>query len=103
MLNPIHFKFSTTHEREHFNWSTTNLHIWDLRLDDKQGIDDLKRYLQNSFQTKNLGKLHYFSSIGVARSKESISLSQMKYVLDILEETGLLAICYLENTNLLED
>ena len=34
--------------------------------DDKQGIDDLKRYLQNSFRTKDLGKLHYFLGIEVA-------------------------------------
>ena len=58
--------------------------------DDKQDIDDLKRYLQNSFQTKDLGKLRYFLGIEVARSKEGINLSQRKYVLDILEETGLL-------------
>ena len=57
--------------------------------DDKQGIDDLKRYLQNSFRTKDLGKLLYFLGIEVAQSKEGISLSQRKYVLDILEETGL--------------
>ena len=43
--------------------------------DDKQGIDDLKRYLQNSFRTKDLGKLRYFLGIEVARSKEGISLS----------------------------
>ena len=58
--------------------------------DDKQGFDDLKRYLQNSFRTKDLGKLRYFLGIEVARSKEGISLSQRKYVLDILKETGLL-------------
>ena len=57
---------------------------------DKQGIDDLKRYLQNSIQTNDLGKLCYFLGIKVARSKEGINLSQRKYVLDILEETGLL-------------
>ena len=61
-----------------------------ITSDDKQGIDDLKRYLQNSFQTKDLGKLCYFLGIGVAHSKEGINLSQRKYVLDILEETGLL-------------
>ena len=58
--------------------------------DDKKGIDDLKRYLQNSFQTKDLGKLRYFLGIEVERFKEGISLSQRKYVLDVLEETGLL-------------
>ena len=42
-----------------------------ITSDDKQGIDVLKRYLQNSF-------------------KDGISMSQSKYVLDILEEIGLL-------------
>ena len=50
----------------------------------------MKRYLQNSFRTKDLGKLRYFLGIEVERSKEGISLSQMKYVLDILKEIGLL-------------
>ena len=58
--------------------------------DDKKGIDDLKRYLQNSFWTKDLGKLRYIMGIEVAWFKEGISLSQRKYVLDILEETSLL-------------
>ena len=50
----------------------------------------MKRYLQNSFQTKDLGKLRYFLGIEVAQSKEGISLFQRKSVLDILEETRLL-------------
>ena len=44
--------------------------------DDKKGIDDLKRYIQNSFRTKDLGKLHYFLGIKVAQTKEGINLSQ---------------------------
>ena len=44
--------------------------------DDKKGIDDLKRYLQNSFRTKDMGKLRYLLGIEVARSKEGIKLSQ---------------------------
>ena len=43
--------------------------------EDKKGIDDLKRYLQNSFQTKDLGKLRYFLGIEVERFKEGISLT----------------------------
>ena len=56
----------------------------------------MKRYLQNSFQTKDLGKLRYFLGIEVAQSKEGISLFQRKYVLDILEETGLLGFNLME-------
>ncbi|XP_019422988.1 PREDICTED: uncharacterized protein LOC109332461 [Lupinus angustifolius] len=39
---------------------------------------------------KNLGGLEYFLGIEVARSKKGIFLSQRKYVLDLLLETGLL-------------
>ena len=79
-----------------------------ITRDNKQGIDDLKRYLQNSFQTKDLSKLCYFLDIEVARSKEGINLSQRKYVLDILEETGLLGSKLVEtpvepNVKLYED
>ena len=37
-----------------------------ITSDDKKGIDDLKRYLQNSFQTKDMGKLRYFLGIEIA-------------------------------------
>ncbi|PRQ56575.1 putative RNA-directed DNA polymerase [Rosa chinensis] len=39
---------------------------------------------------KDLGQLKYFLGIEVARSKKGISLSQRKYVLDLLAETGML-------------
>ncbi len=58
--------------------------------DDNVGIQSLKSFLQTKFQTKDLGSLRYFLGIEVARSKMGINLSQRKYVLDLLEETGLL-------------
>ncbi|XP_019053482.1 PREDICTED: uncharacterized protein LOC109114769 [Nelumbo nucifera] len=57
---------------------------------DRPGIDRLKTYLQDHLQTKDFGKLRYSLGLEVARSKNGINLCQRKYVLDLLEETGLL-------------
>jgi len=53
-------------------------------------ISQMKQYLFNEFQTKHLGKLRYFLGIEVTQSKDGIIISQRKYVLDILEEIGLM-------------
>ncbi|RVX16495.1 Retrovirus-related Pol polyprotein from transposon RE1 [Vitis vinifera] len=42
------------------------------------------------YLTKDLGKLKYFLGIEIAQSSSSVVLFQMKYALDILEETGML-------------
>ncbi|XP_020216524.1 uncharacterized protein LOC109800193 [Cajanus cajan] len=57
--------------------------------DDQEGIKALKQHLFKHFQTKDLGPLRYFLGIEVAQSKSGIAISQRKYALDILEETGL--------------
>ena len=57
---------------------------------DSEGIFKLKIFLQDRFHTKDLGMLRYLLGIEVARSKQGICLSQRKYVLDMLEEAGLL-------------
>ncbi|CAL8993798.1 unnamed protein product [Prunus brigantina] len=48
------------------------------------------KYLSREFEMKDLGDLKYFLGIEVARSANGICLSQRKYVLDLLAETGLL-------------
>ncbi|XP_031106257.1 uncharacterized protein LOC116010903 [Ipomoea triloba] len=57
---------------------------------DASGIDSLKSFLGAEFHTKDLGVLKYSLGIEVARSKKGIFLSQRKYVLDLLDDTGLL-------------
>lgn len=56
--------------------------------DDVDAINNLKRLLQSEFKVKDLGKLQYFLGIEIARSKDGIFISQRKYILDLLQETG---------------
>ena len=57
---------------------------------DQVGIANLKQYLFQHFQTKNLCKLNYFIGIEVSQSRSGIVISQRKYALEILEETGMI-------------
>ncbi|CAN6698718.1 unnamed protein product [Malus baccata var. baccata] len=59
--------------------------------DDTEEIKRLQGYLSSEFEMKDLGGLKYFLGIEVARSRDGIYLSQRKYVLDLLSETGMLA------------
>ena len=56
---------------------------------DQYGIQKLKQHLSNHFQTKDLGKLKYFLGIEVAQSNSGMVISQSKYTLDILADTGM--------------
>lgn len=51
----------------------------------------LQSYLSKEFEMKDLGPLKYFLGIEVSRSTKGIFLSQRKYTLDLLEETGMSA------------
>ncbi|RVW21066.1 Retrovirus-related Pol polyprotein from transposon RE2 [Vitis vinifera] len=57
---------------------------------DQEGIQRLKQHIFNHFQTKDLGKLKYFLGLEIAQSSLGVIMSQRKYALDILEETGML-------------
>ncbi|RDY04056.1 putative mitochondrial protein, partial [Mucuna pruriens] len=48
----------------------------------------LKEKLTTQFEMKELGKLKYFLGIEVVYYKQGIFISQRKYVLDLLKETG---------------
>jgi len=55
----------------------------------KASIQQLKQCISLHFQT-DLGPLKYFLGIVVAQSKIGVVITQQKYALNILEETGLL-------------
>ncbi|XP_068651604.1 uncharacterized mitochondrial protein AtMg00810-like [Aristolochia californica] len=61
-----------------------------LSGDDFDGTTEVKQYLATHFQTKDLGSLKYFLGIKIAHNKRGIVLSQRKYILDMLQEYGLL-------------
>ena len=58
--------------------------------DDRDEIKRLEERLSREFEMKNLGGLKYFLGIEVMRSKQGITLSQRKYILDLLAEVGML-------------
>ena len=56
----------------------------------EEEIDSLKTSLMKEFEIKDLGNLKYFLGMEIARSKKGIVVSQRKYILDLLNETGML-------------
>ena len=68
-----------------------------LTGNDLEEMKLLQEYLSKEFEIKDLGSLKYFLGIEVSRSKNGIFLSQRKYTLDLLKETGMSA-CQLIDT-----
>ncbi|XP_039162774.1 uncharacterized mitochondrial protein AtMg00810-like [Eucalyptus grandis] len=56
---------------------------------DEAAVESLKKYLHTAFHIKDLGAPKYFLGIEIARSHQGISLSQRKFVLEIVSEAGL--------------
>ncbi|XP_028806858.1 uncharacterized protein LOC114761610 [Neltuma alba] len=53
-------------------------------------ITRIKQLLDKAFTIKDLGELRYFLGLELARSKEGIFLSQRKFALELLDDTGYL-------------
>ena len=70
------------------------MYVYDIVIprSDSKGISSLNSFLQSQFHMKDLGMLRYFLGIEVMRSKHGIFVSQRKYVLDLLSETGNLGV-----------
>ncbi|KAH9696724.1 reverse transcriptase Ty1/copia-type domain-containing protein [Citrus sinensis] len=61
-----------------------------LSRNDEEELQKLKKQLAQEFEVKDLGNLKYFLGMEVARSKKGIVVSQRKYTLDLLKETGMI-------------
>ncbi|XP_057503724.1 uncharacterized mitochondrial protein AtMg00810-like [Actinidia eriantha] len=57
--------------------------------DDLHGIEDLKTFLRQQFEMKDLGNLSYFLGIEVSSTSDGHYLSQTKYASDLLSRAGL--------------
>ncbi|GJW96612.1 putative RNA-directed DNA polymerase [Tanacetum coccineum] len=51
-------------------------------------IQEIKKRLDKEFSVKDLGPLKYFLGIEVAKTSDGLVLSQRKYILDILKDSG---------------
>lgn len=60
-----------------------------LTGDDTVEMARVKEKLAVDFEIKDLGPMRYFLGMEVARSKNGIVVSQQKYILDLLKETGM--------------
>ncbi|KAL0387398.1 UNVERIFIED_CONTAM: Retrovirus-related Pol polyprotein from transposon RE1 [Sesamum radiatum] len=53
-------------------------------------LTDIKSYLDGLFTIKDLGVAHYFLGLQIARSPTGTSVTQTKYINDIVRDTGLM-------------
>jgi hypothetical protein len=67
--------------------------------DDTVGIEELKQFLCQHFEMKDLGPLSYFLGLEVLSSSDGLFLSQAKYASDLVSRAGL-TDCKIEHTPL---
>jgi Reverse transcriptase (RNA-dependent DNA polymerase) len=94
-LISCNFKISNSDHSLFININNSHITIILVYVDDiivtgnnENNIELIKGKLKNKFDIKDLGFLKYFLGIEIAHSHGNLFLSQRKYVLDLLKETG---------------
>ena len=57
--------------------------------DDLSGIQELKDFLSQQFEMKDLGHLNYFLGLEITHSTDGLYLTQAKYASELLSRAGL--------------
>ena len=57
--------------------------------DDLSGIEELKDFLSQQFEMKDLGHLSYFLGLEITHSTDGLYITQAKYASDLLSRAGL--------------
>jgi hypothetical protein len=67
------------------------LYVDDMLItsDDSIGILELKQFLRQHFEMKDLGNLSYFLSLEISSSSDGFYLTQVKYISDLLSQANL--------------
>ena len=58
--------------------------------DDLSGIQELKDFLSQQFEMKDLGHLSYFLGLKITHSKDGLYITQAKYASELLSRAGLI-------------
>ncbi|XP_057981076.1 uncharacterized mitochondrial protein AtMg00810-like [Malania oleifera] len=90
--NPYHLQSGDSSARRRF-YVVLLLYVDDILLagSDTTALEKVKSSLSVKFKLKDLGPLKFFLGLEIARSQKGISLSQRKYCLELILESGLLA------------
>ena len=58
--------------------------------DDLSGIQELKDFLSQQFEMKDLGHLNYFLGLEITHSIDGLYITQAKYASKLLSQAGLI-------------